>query len=573
MKSRPPEDVLVDCGGGVRLERGVRCVLRDGVTLVSDHYYPPEFGKRPHPTLLMRQPYGRDIASTVVYNHPAWFARHGYNVVIQDVRGRGDSEGEFYPFRHEAADGFDTVNWVAERPECDGRVGMYGFSYQGMTQLLAAVENPPALRCIAPAMVAADLHRGWFYQNGALRLAATLGWGVQMLRGDARRRRLREASDALEAARDLPYHLPYQDLPALRPAELPTYVRDWIAHREPGEFWEALDVSARYDLIRVPALHVTGWYDLYAQGSLDGYAALRAGAGDAAARDGQYLVAGPWVHIPWGNQVGDWDLGDAANCDTDRILLRWFDHWLKDAGTWEAEPRTRVFVLGANRWETADEFPATGKNPPAAVFHLRSEGNANSRRGDGSLDPEAAGGPPDLFVYDPEVPVFAPGGPTAAPGAFDQSRLELGNNLLVYTSAPLTAPLEVRGQPRLVLFAATSAAPTDLTGKLVKVDPAGKATFLCLGYARSSALFGDAQYRPDAVHRWEFALDATACRFQAGERVRLEVASSAFPLFDRHPNSAEIPPSQATSWHWRRSTQTVFHDAAYPSSLTLPLAA
>ena len=172
----------VDMGGGVLLERHVPCRLSDGVTLYSDHYYPPGYslGGGVQPTLLMRQPYGRDIASTVVYAHPAWFARQGYNVVIQDVRGRGDSEGDFYPFRHEARDGAETIAWLRTRPESNGSIGMYGFSYQGMTQLLAAAEQPEGLVCIAPAMTACDLYSGWFYQGGALRLSSTLGWGLQM---------------------------------------------------------------------------------------------------------------------------------------------------------------------------------------------------------------------------------------------------------------------------------------------------------------------------------------------------------------------------------------------------------
>src|SRR5580658_3493862 len=182
----PPSDdkpALIDLGSGVSLERGVRCRTSDGVHLVSDHYYP--YGLGPNPTLLMRQPYGRDIASTVTYAHPVWFASHGYNVVIQDVRGRGDSEGDFYPFRHEARDGAETIRWLRARSESNGKVGMYGFSYQGLTQLLAAAEQPEGLVCIAPAMTACDLYSGWFYQGGALRLSSTLGWGLQMLKEDA----------------------------------------------------------------------------------------------------------------------------------------------------------------------------------------------------------------------------------------------------------------------------------------------------------------------------------------------------------------------------------------------------
>ena len=201
-------------------------------TLVSDHYYPP--GRGPHPTLLMRQPYGREIASTVVYAHPTWFARHGYNVVIQDVRGRGDSEGDFYPFRHERDDGAETIRWLRKRPESNGKVGMYGFSYQGTTQLLAASAQPEGLACIAPHMTAHDLYHGWFYHNGALRLSSTLGWGLQMLREDSRRLGLREASEALEAAwvnvRGEPLHAPYRQHPALLQAGLPAYVLNWFDH-------------------------------------------------------------------------------------------------------------------------------------------------------------------------------------------------------------------------------------------------------------------------------------------------------------------------------------------------------
>ena len=172
--------------------------MRDGVTLISDHYYPA--GSGPAPTLLMRQPYGRDIASTVVYAHPVWFARAGYHVVIQDVRGRGDSEGIFYPFRNEGTDGFDTLAWLVQHPACNGKIGMYGFSYQGATQFLAAAEKPPGLVTIAPWMTTHDLYHGWFYHNGALRLAATVSWGIQMLREDVRRNGSAEASRSLEAA-------------------------------------------------------------------------------------------------------------------------------------------------------------------------------------------------------------------------------------------------------------------------------------------------------------------------------------------------------------------------------------
>jgi putative CocE/NonD family hydrolase len=559
---------LVDCGNGVRLERGVCCRMSDGVELVSDHYSPAQPG--PHPTLLMRQPYGRDIASTVVYAHPVWFARHGYNVVIQDVRGRGESEGEFYPFRHEARDGAETIAWLRTRKESNGRIGMYGFSYQGMTQLLVAAEQPEGLLCIAPGMTACDLYHGWFYHQGALRLASSLGWGLQMLKADTRRKRLREASDRLEQAwANIAAQtgvLPFRDHPALHGESVPQYIVDWFDHAEPGEYWSSLDVSQSLGRINVPALHVSGWYDTYLKGSVDGFLALCERAGSAFAREHQYLIAGPWQHIPWGDRVGGVDLGAEALLDTDAILLRWFNHWLKDSGEFAAEPRVRHFVFGENRWRQADAFPTE----PNHILYMHSGGKANSRKGDGMLStvPPDSEEPCDVFVYDPEVPVPAPGGPSAQSGPFDQATLELGNNLLVYTTEPLTQPLRVFGIPRVVLYCATSSAHTDFTAKLVRVRSNGAAEFLCIGIARSGWLFRERGYTADKVYLWNFLLESISCCFAQGDRIRLEIASSAFPLYDRNPGT-EVPSCRATSWDWQRSTQIVYHDRERPAALYL----
>jgi hypothetical protein len=566
-----PGTNVTDCGDGIRLERGVKCRLSDGITLISDHYYPA--GEGPWPTLLMRQPYGRDIASTVVYAHPAWFARQGYHVAIQDVRGRGGSEGEFYPFRQESRDGAETIAWLRNHAACNGRIGMYGFSYQGATQLLAAAEQPQGLACIAPHMTATDLYHGWFYHQGALRLSSALGWGIQMLREDARRKGLRAASDRLEAAwanvRAQAAHAPYAAHPAIVDPALPEYLRDWFSHREPGEYWNAQDISTRLDRIQVPALHIAGWFDTYLEGSIAGYCALRAGAGSEFAREHQYLIAGPWIHIPWGDRVGDVDLGEAANVDTDAILLRWFNHWLKDSGDFEGEPRIRHFALGPNSWRNAVEWPSEAALP----LYLRSKGNANSRKGDGwlSASPPEGDEPRDIFVYDPEVPVAAPGGPQALSGSFDQAALELGNNLLVYTSDPVALETAILGQPRVVLWAVTSSRHADLTAKIVRVTESGRAELLSIGIARSSWLFRDAVYKADAIHRWEFTLEPISFVLAPGECLRLEIASSAFPLYDRNP-STDTPPQLADNWNWTRSTQQVAHTSAHPSALFLPIA-
>ena len=542
----------IDCGSGVTLERGVAMRMSDGVTLYSDHYYPPEPG--PNPTLLMRQPYGRDIASTVVYAHPAWFARHGYNVVIQDVRGRGDSEGTFYPFRHEAQDGVETMAYLRARPESNGRFGMYGFSYQGMTQWLLAARKPEGLMCLAPAQTAHDLYHGWFYHHGALRLASSLGWGLQMLKADARRRQDRVASDRLEAAwASLPAQYmatPYGSHPAID-----GYVKDWFEHDAPGAYWQEMDISQQVETIDIPTLHLSGWFDPYLKGSIDAFEAM-------ASHKDQYLLAGPWVHIPWGDRVGGVSVGEQANVDTDAIHLRWFNHWLKGTGEFANGPRIRHFALNEGQWHGAETIPV-----PSHTLYLRSEGRANSSKGNGRLDAAMPGAdePPDLYSYDPEVPVVGPGGLANAAGPSNQAGMELGNNLLVYTGAALEQALHVFGSPRVSVYAATSAGTADLVAKLICLKESGEAQFLCIGILRRRDL------TPDVPSVWEFTLEPTSVMFFPGDRIRLEIASSAYPLYDRNPGTG-VAPREADSWNWTRSTQSVFHDEGHPSALHLPIA-
>jgi len=568
----PPEPAI-DCGDGVRLIRGRTMRTRDGIELVSDHYVPA--GGAPAPTLLMRQPYGRDIASTVVYAHPVWFARHGYHVVIQDVRGRGNSGGDFYPFRHEAEDGYDAVQWAASLPESNGRVGMYGFSYQGLTQLLAAALQPPALVAIAPAMTAADLHHGWFYHGGMFRLASGIGWATQMLRGDAIRSRLTAQSEKLERAwsslASSYAQAPYGALSHLTDEALPSYYRDWIEHDSPSSYWSAQDISTRYGKSTVPALHVVGWYDTYLQGSLDGYVALRAHAGSETARTHQYLVAGPWQHIPWDRRIGEQDLGPDALLDTDAILLRWFNHWLKQDDSFAREPRVRVFNLGTNAWQNLSDWPPDqAKEVP---LYLGSEGKANSGHGDGRLDWQtpAASQKRDVLVVDPEVPVPAPGGNTAAPGPFRQDRLEAGNNVLVYRSEPLQRRLHVCGNPRVRVYISSSSPECDVVVKLTRVDRQMQTWNVCLGAARAKALFCDEPLVADTPTRWTIPLEGTSCIFDEGEKIGLEIAGTAFPLLDRSSNRVGIPARDAGPMNWQRVTLQILHDDRFTSELILPL--
>jgi uncharacterized protein len=542
-------------------ESGRVAVMRDGCRLVADIYRPS--GPGPWPVLLMRQPYGRDIASTVVYAHPPWWARRGFLVVIQDVRGRGDSEGEFYPFRGEEADGYDTVQWAAGLEGSNGRVGMYGFSYQASTQVLAALARPPALRAIAPHMTAFDLSSGWFHRGGILQLSTTVGWANQMLREDARRRGATAAAAELDesylAPGRLSSALPLREARPLTDAGLPTYGRDWLAEPATSPYWGEFDLRERAAALRLPMFHLSGWYDLYLRGSLDGYRVMSARQPD------QYLLAGPWVHLPWGNLVGGADLGPEAIPRVDEAMAAWFHHWLDhEHPRGEAPLRgCRYFVLGENTWRSATTWP-----PPEVAdetWFLASGGRANSRFGDGRLTPEGASGPDDLFNYDPEVPVVAPGGNhggLAHFGPHDLAAQQQGLNLLVYTSPPLATARVVAGAPRVVVHLRSSAPRTHLVARLSRVTADGRAVFLTLGAAVAEAAEGAEVTLP---------LDATAVRVAEGERLRLDLASSAFPLLVRHPNTREDPVAVTSPAQYRRALQVVYHNPAKPSRLQLPV--
>ncbi|MCF3648563.1 CocE/NonD family hydrolase [Synoicihabitans lomoniglobus] len=555
---------LTDAFDGVSLESGAIATMRDGTRLIADIYRPTD-GTGPWPVLLMRQPYGRDIASTVVYAHPTWWAREGFLVIIQDVRGRGDSEGTFYTFRNEIDDGADTVAWAAALPGSNGRVGMYGFSYQASTQLLAALARPPALKALAPHMTAFDLYSGWFYRDGILQLSTTIGWASQMLREDARRTEADSAAaldtNWLNAGR-LSSAMPLTDAPPLANEDVPSYGIDWIRHPTKDAYWEEFDLLARVAELAVPMFHLSGWYDFYLRGSVDGFRKM------AATHPGQVLLAGPWQHIPWGEHVGGQDLGPAAAPAIDAMMAAWFHHWLDHEVPVGAAPLppVRYFELGSNAWKEATAWPPPASQP--REWFLCSGKRANSRYGDGALSPDGPAGPEDMFTYDPEVPVVAPGGNRGGNVAFgphDLAPQQEGNNLLVYTSSPLDTPLVIAGDPRCVLHVCSSASHTHFVVRLSRVLPTGVAQFLCLGAA--SVIGADTPTGKEI----SIQLDPIAVQMAPGETVRIDVASSAYPLLIRSPNHATDPATVKAPGDFGHALQVVYHNDAQPSRLVLPV--
>ncbi|WP_409495971.1 CocE/NonD family hydrolase [Amycolatopsis sp. cmx-11-12] len=558
----------------VVVERDVAVPMRDGTVLRADVHRPRHGG--PYPVLVQRTPYGKEVAQTVVYRHPSWYARRGYIVVVQDTRGRFGSAGVFDPFRHEAADGADTVRWAARLAGGTGQVATYGFSYAGAAQLLAAAEQPDGLVCTAPGFTSSDFYEGWTYTGGALNLAFVLSWTLQMLGAQDAVRDGRHA-DALavaKAAGELPGAFgrrPLAEFEELRKAGI-GYFFDWLEHDTWDEYWQAVSVRTRYDRMAVPQLHFGGWYDTFVEGTLENYARL---AGQGAV---QRLVIGPWAHVPWSATIGQSDFGEEAHNTMDLAQLEWFEHWLSGRDDEPDSPPVKLFVMGANRWREATAWPPPGTSEQRWFLHSganRGHG-ANSVSGDGVLDRHNPGDEqPDVFVSIPAIPVPSLGGRASADasivpvGPVDQRPVEARNDVLVYTTAPVTEPLEVIGTVWLTLYAAIDTPDADWMVKLVDVFPDGTAVNLCDGALRAR-FSPDGPVKADEVHTYRIKVGSTAALVAPGHRLRLEIAGSSFPLYDVNPNTGTRP-SDASAFEGRPAAQTVFHDSVRASHLTLPV--
>ncbi len=568
----------------VAMERGVAATMRDGVILYADVYRPDAAGR--FPVLLQRTPYNKDGEAAFGIRAAA----RGYVVVVQDVRGRYTSHGEWYPFRNESNDGYDTVEWAAALPYSNGKVGMFGGSYVGATQMLAAIATPPHLAGICPFVTASNYHRNWTYQGGAFEQWFNQSWTTGLAQNTVERA-LTAASDALTGDRTVPlaqyplFNVPSASTPAEMTQEFAPYYLDWLAHPAFDDYWRRWSIEDHYAKIQVPALTISAWYDIFQGGSLRNYQGLRDGAGNEEARRNQRLLVAIGGHAGGGRNIGAVDFGPAAaEFDADRTILDWYDYLFKGAQNQFASGKpVRIFVMGRNLWRDESEWPLA--RAKETRFFLESNGRANSLNGDGALSTQAPGGlgkpagasPYDRYVYDPANPAPTIGGPLCCDavhlpaGPRDQRPAEQRPDVLVYSTAPFTVDTEVTGPVRLELYASSSAVDTDFTAKLVDVGPDGFARNLTEGILR--ARYRDSQETakqlvPGKVYKLDIDLWSTSNVFLAGHRLRLEVSSSNFPRFDRNPNTWDDPES---AQNFEKATNTVFHDAARPSALVLPL--
>ena len=576
MTTKPPIEEIP--GLAVTVERDVEATMRDGTVLRSDVYRPRTASDLP--VLLIRSIYDkRSGTPTFGSAHPAWFAAQGYVVVSQDCRGRYASEGEFYPYLHEINDGYDSVEWAARLPGSDGQVGMMGFSYVGATQLLAAIAAPPSLASITPAFTASQYYDGWTYNGGAFALAFIGYWATLLALETAQRvgdvPAHAQLSAGLGNAPAWYWSLPVADYPPLQVPYAP-YFRDWVDHCSYDDYWKRWSIDEDYSRVEVPALHVAGWYDVFLTGTVKNFVGLSGSGRDRRTRETQKLVVGPWAHMPW-TPVSRLGSGGPSTREIDSWFIRWFDHTLKGEETGVLDSKVTAFTLDGG-WQDFDEWP-----PRQAVsedWFIHSQGCANSQFGDGTLDRRPPGDePPDLYIHEPGVPVPSMGGhsccfDTITPmGPADQHAAEVSRMILVYTSEPLAEEVELVGDVEVTLYAASTAADTDFTARLCVVDESGKSVNLQEGILRAryrESLASPKLLTPGKVYEFKIDLGPVGARVGAGSRLRLDIASSDFPQWDRNLNTGAKPLTDGPL-DSIPATQTVLHNRSYPTRVSLPI--
>ncbi|HUS04884.1 MAG TPA: CocE/NonD family hydrolase [Bryobacteraceae bacterium] len=536
----------------------VRIPMKDGVRLSAHVYKPP--GSAKSPVILIRTPYGK--SADLLANYRA-FVERGYTVVVQDVRGRYESEGTFRPMVQEASDGNDTLNWIARQTWSNGKIGMLGGSYVGIVQWRAALTGNPHLKAISPVVSGYDEYRDRYYSpGGALKLGHRLLWLSE---------NLRLPSAPKSEFREFTRHLPVRTLDKLATGQRVESYQEALNHPGYDAYWKAISTREHIGNVRVPVFSVAGWYDNYVQSDLEAFALLSARS--AAPR----IVVGPWPHnmsIPF----PDVSFGANSSAPIRRFQLEWFDYWLKTpqpAPEFRAAP-VRIFVMGANRWRDEREWPlARTRFTP---MYLAGRGDANTAKGDGLLAPEPHRSDlPDEFTYDPRKPVPTLGGsvccnPKVFPwGPLDQRAAEARMDVLVFTTPPLRQDLEVTGPVRVNLFISTSAPDTDFTAKLVDVHPDGPARILTDGILRlryRNSLERAVLAKPGEIYQVTIDAGVTSNVFKAGHRIRLDISSSNFPRFDRNPNTGR---TIADETELRVATQTIYHGRNYPSHVLFPV--
>ncbi len=537
--------------------------MRDGVKLATDVYRRP--GVTRAPVVLMRTPYNKARAKKVAER----FATDGFIVVVQDCRGRYDSEGDFIPYNNEGQDGFDAIEWLGKQPWCNGRIGMWGASYVGATQWQAAVEHPPGLVTIAPTATWSSFYRN-LYLGGALRISLITRWAS----GQATKP---EDATLTTDWRKTLLHLPLSEVDEKIGWPIP-WLEGMLTHPRLDGYWKRLELTEEIADLKLPMQHIVGYYDFFSRESVGNFMRMQQQATDLKTRSRQQLILGPWDHGSIGrSKVGDVDFGEHAVIDAAGENLKWFNRVLKadDPASVAVDVPVKYFSMGDNVWHEDTTWPPQGFK--STSFFLHSKGHANTGTGDGTLDrvssttKEAA----DTFKADPADPT--PACPvteerpliSATWAPVDQRPIETRDDVLVYTSEAFTKPLTFAGNAKAKLFVSANTPDADWVVKLIDVHPDGFSQNLTVGILRGSFRNSELHptpLKPNKVYEITVDLGPIAAQIGKGHRLRVDICGAYFPLFDRNPNTAEGPFGTTSAI----ATEKVYHDQSYPSRIILP---
>ncbi len=553
----------------VRRMFDVRTPMRDGVELSGDVWMPAEGG--PFPTIIIRTPYLKTMAigDFTLAGWATYFAERGYAVVMQDVRGRGDSDGDFDFFFQEGEDGYDTIEWMAAQPWSNGDVCTAGVSYLGTDQWLAAREHPPSLKC----MVATAAAGRWMHELPYYGGAWMMSWALDWINGISGRNM--QTANAVGIDMDSVYwHRPLLTQDDAMGRDMPLF-NDFLENSTMNEYWERLHFTDEdFRGLDLPVLHVTGWFDGDQPGAMFYWDGMMA---HSPAADRQYFLSGPWGHaetfVGGTLEVGDMTFKPESIVDNKAEHLAFFDHFLKGSADSYDQPRARVYVMGAEEWREFDRYPPADAQP--TDLFLSSGGRANSIAGDGALAWSAPEGdtPPDRFTFDPQRPV--PDAVGVMPLGEDRTPLQRRDDVLVYTSEVIDEAVEIVGKVVIEFHAATDARDTDFVATIMDVYPDGRAVKLgpITGVVRARYRNGfdrEELLTPGEVARYEIDLGHIAHSFEPGHRIRIDMTSSAYPHVAPNQNTGN---PVATDTEWNTARQIIHHSREYPSRIILPVRA
>ncbi len=548
----------------IKVMRNVQVEMRDGIRLATNVFLPDKTG--PFPVVLVRTAYNRNFVN------PVDFLSRGIAFVCQDCRGRYASEGSFYPFINEENDGYDTLEWIAKQPWCNGKIGMFGASYLAATQFYAAISGSKRLTVLCPQFMTGDCWKQAYYSNGALSLGLTWSWlcfETNSRTSEAQTMPVFDVSKLIKS-------LPVIELDEKSGAGIVKSYRDFVSNNVYNSFWEKFTLAPYYEKFQMPVLLIGGWYDYYPDEMFNIFNQLRKYSKTQKIADSHRIIIGPWTHgINPLTTLGEIDFDPQSLAEND-ATIRWLDCILHERNPEEFQKAPiRIFVMGKNIWQDEYQWPPAGVKYEKWYIHAGGILNRNLP-GDEN---------PDEYDYDPENPVPVIGGnhsigtynpglyEIAKPGPYDQRAIESRKDVLVYTSDILENDLEIIGPISFILFASSSAFDTDFVVKLADVYPDGKSINISEGIIRArfrNDVWGKpVLLKPGRIYEFRIQMMSTANLFKKGHRIKIYITSSNFPLWDRNLNTGKDP---ATDTDFQIAHQTIFHDSIRPGHVVLPVA-